>query len=111
MSETATVVPIAAAKESRIRKLSLLAYGASGVGKTTQFRYFSKYVWDKYQLKSRFICLDGGSLWECVQDYGRGIRYPPANPCHLRIQPLRGDAEDRPRRVAGEQSYKHADRG
>ena len=69
MSETATVVPIAAAKENRIRKLSLLAYGASGVGKTTQFRYFSKYVWEKYQLKSRFICLDGGSLWECVQDY------------------------------------------
>ena len=51
------------------RKLSMMNYGASGVGKTSQFRYFSRYVWDKYKLRSRFICTDGGSLWECVQDY------------------------------------------
>lgn len=51
------------------RKMSIMAYSASGVGKTSQFRYFSKYVWDKYKLRSRFICTDGGSLWECVQDY------------------------------------------
>jgi hypothetical protein len=51
------------------RKMSIMAYSASGVGKTTQFRYFAKYVHDKYGLKSRFICTDGGSLWECVSDY------------------------------------------
>ncbi len=51
------------------RKMSIMAYSASGVGKTSQFRYFSKYVFDKYKLCSRFICTDGGSLWECVQDY------------------------------------------
>jgi hypothetical protein len=51
------------------RKMSIMAYGASGVGKTTQFRYMAKYVHDTYGLRSRFICTDGGSLWECVQDY------------------------------------------
>lgn len=51
------------------RKMSIMGYGPSGVGKSTQFRYFAKYVWDKYQLRSRFICTDGGSLWECVNDY------------------------------------------
>lgn len=44
-------------------------YGASGVGKTSQFRYLAKYVHDTLGLRSRFICTDGGSLWECVQDY------------------------------------------
>lgn len=52
-----------------IRKMSVLAYGASGVGKTSQMRYFSRYVFDKYGLRSRFICTDGGSLWEVLQDY------------------------------------------
>lgn len=51
------------------RKMSVMCYGPSGVGKTTQFRYFAKYVWDKYKMRSRFICTDGGSLWECVADY------------------------------------------
>jgi hypothetical protein len=51
------------------RKMSIMAYGASGVGKSTQARYFSKYVWDTYQLRTRFICTDGGSLWESVADY------------------------------------------
>lgn len=51
------------------RKMSIMTYGASGVGKTTQFRYFSRYLFDTYGLRSRFICYDGGSLWECVQDY------------------------------------------
>ena len=51
------------------RKMSIMCYSDSGVGKTTQFRYFARYVWEKYQLRSRMICLDGGSLWECVQDY------------------------------------------
>lgn len=51
------------------RKMSVMAYGPSGAGKTTQFRYFAKYVHDVYGLRSRFICTDGGSLWECVQDY------------------------------------------
>lgn len=50
-------------------KMSILGYGASGVGKSVQTRYLAKYVWEKYQLKTRFLCLDGGSLWECVQDY------------------------------------------
>ena len=51
------------------RKMSIMCYSDLGVGKTTQFRYFAEYVHDKYKLKSRMICLDGGSLWECVQDF------------------------------------------
>src|SRR5215472_11829691 len=51
------------------RKISILCYGDSGSGKTTQFRYLSKYVWDTYKMRSRFICYDGGSLWETVADY------------------------------------------
>lgn len=51
-----------------MRKMSIMAYGPSGVGKTTQFRYLAKYVKEKFGLRSRFICTDGGSLWECVQD-------------------------------------------
>lgn len=50
------------------RKLSLMCYGASGSGKTSQMRYFAKYVHSKYGLRSRFICTDGGSLWESLQD-------------------------------------------
>lgn len=46
-----------------------MIYGASGTGKTSQMRYFSKYVWDTYKLRSRFVCTDGGSLWEVLQDY------------------------------------------
>ena len=53
----------------KMRKLSLMAYGSSGVGKTTQFRYLARYVHEKLGMRSRFICTDGGSLWECVQDY------------------------------------------
>ena len=51
------------------RKTSILCYSDSGVGKTTQFRYLAEYVWNRFQLKSRFICLDGGSLWGCVEDF------------------------------------------
>jgi hypothetical protein len=51
------------------RKMSIMCYGDTGVGKTTQFRYFAEYVHQRYGLKSRMICTDGGSLWECVQDF------------------------------------------
>jgi hypothetical protein len=52
-----------------MRKMSIMAYGASGVGKSTQARYLAKYVHDIYKLRTRFICTDGGSLWEALADY------------------------------------------
>jgi hypothetical protein len=51
------------------RKMSIMCYSELGVGKSTQFRYFAEYVHEKYGLKSRMICCDIGSLWECVQDF------------------------------------------
>lgn len=51
------------------RKTSILCYSDSGVGKTTQFRYLAEYVKERFNLRSRFICLDGGSLWSCVEDF------------------------------------------
>lgn len=52
-----------------MRKMSIMIYGPSGSGKTSQIRYLAKYVYDKLGLRTRFICTDGGSLYECVQDY------------------------------------------
>lgn len=52
-----------------MRKMSLMAYGASGVGKSTQARYLARYVHEVHGLRTRFICTDGGSLWEALADY------------------------------------------
>lgn len=51
------------------RKLSILCYGDSGSGKSTQARYLAKYTWDVLKKRTRFICTDGGSLWEALEDY------------------------------------------
>ena len=52
-----------------MQKISLMAYGPSGVGKSTQARYLARYVWDKLKKRTRFVCTDGGSLWAALEDY------------------------------------------
>src|SRR6201996_3813605 len=49
--------------------MSLMVYGPSGSGKSTQARYFAKYVYETLGKRTRFICTDGGSLWEALADY------------------------------------------
>lgn len=51
------------------RKLSLLCYGDSGVGKSTQARYFAKYVHDRFGLRTRAMILDTGSGSAHLDDY------------------------------------------
>lgn len=50
------------------RKTSILCYGKSDTGKSTQFRYLAEYIWKKHRRKSRLIALDRGSLWGPSQD-------------------------------------------
>ncbi len=50
------------------RKTSILAYGKSGTGKSTQARYIAEYVHRKTGKKTRYIALDRGSLWAPCQD-------------------------------------------
>lgn len=51
-----------------IRKLSLLCYGDSGTGKSTQMRYFALYCHQKYGLKTRALVLDTGSGTAPIDD-------------------------------------------
>ena len=44
-----------------MRKTSIMAYGDSGVGKSTQARDLAKYVKDRFNLRTRAIILDTGS--------------------------------------------------
>ena len=50
------------------RKTSILCYGKSGVGKSTQARYLAEYIWRRSKKRTRYIALDRGSLWSPVQD-------------------------------------------
>lgn len=49
-------------------KLSMLLYGQSDSGKSTQARYVAEYVWNNFKKKTRLIALDRGSLWSPCQD-------------------------------------------
>lgn len=49
-------------------KTSLLFYGRSGTGKSTQARYVAEYVHRRFGKRTRFIALDRGSLWSPVAD-------------------------------------------
>jgi hypothetical protein len=49
-------------------KISILGYGQSDCGKSTQVRYIAEYIWKKYQKRTRLIALDRGSLWAPCQD-------------------------------------------
>jgi len=51
-----------------MRKTSILGYGQSDSGKSTQARYIALYVWFKNRKKTRYIALDRGSLWNPCQD-------------------------------------------
>lgn len=51
------------------RKLSLLCYGDSGTGKSSQARYFAKYAHDKFGLRTRAMILDTGSGSAHLDDY------------------------------------------
>lgn len=49
-------------------KTSILGYGKSDTGKSTQARYLAEYVWRKFHRRTRYIALDRGSLWAPCQD-------------------------------------------
>ncbi len=50
------------------RKTSILCYGRSDTGKSTQARYIAEYLWRTQKKKTRYIALDRGSLWSPCQD-------------------------------------------
>lgn len=49
-------------------KISIMTYGASDSGKSTQARYIAEFVHRVYGKKTRLIALDRGSLWSPSQD-------------------------------------------
>lgn len=68
---------------------SILAYGRTGTGKTSQARYIAEFIWAKYKKKTRFITSDTGSLWSPVQDLvDAGIIEPLLFPTDPRFNPL-----------------------
>ena len=72
-----------------INKSSLMCYGASDSGKSTQARYIAEYVWDKYKKKTRLIALDRGSLWSPCQDLvDKGIVIPLEFPTSYEFNPM-----------------------
>lgn len=68
---------------------SILAYGRTGTGKTSQARYIAEYIWTKHRKKTRFITSDTGSLWSPVQDLvDAEIIEPLLFPTDPRFNPL-----------------------
>lgn len=70
-------------------KISLMCYGASGAGKSTQARYVAEFVYRKYGKKTRLIALDRGSLWEPSLDLvEKGIIVPIEFPTSYEFNPM-----------------------
>jgi hypothetical protein len=70
-------------------KQSILCYGASDSGKSTQARYIATYIWEKYHKKTRLIALDRGSLWAPCQDLvDSGIVIPLEFPTSFEYNPM-----------------------
>jgi energy-coupling factor transporter ATP-binding protein EcfA2 len=65
---TSQELPIRRERDVITNKFSILCYGASGSGKSTQARYVAEFVWREYKKKTRLIALDRGSLWSPCQD-------------------------------------------
>jgi len=70
-------------------KTSLLCYGASDSGKSTQARYIAEFVWERYKKKTRLIALDRGSLWApCADLVDAGIVIPLEFPTSYEFNPM-----------------------
>lgn len=58
-------------------KTSIMAYGKSDTGKSTQARYLAEYIWRKTGKKTRYIAIDRGSLWgPCADLVEQGVVVP-----------------------------------
>ena len=72
-----------------IHKLSMLLYGASDAGKSTQARYVAEYLHRTTGKKTRLIALDRGSLWAPCQDLvDEGIVIPLEFPTSFEYNPM-----------------------
>lgn len=70
-------------------KTSILCYGASDAGKSTQARYVAEFVWERFKKKTRLIALDRGSLWSPCQDLvDAGIVIPLEFPTSYEFNPM-----------------------
>jgi len=70
-------------------KTSILCYGRSGVGKSTQARYIAEYIHRTTGKKTRLIALDRGSLWAPCQDLvDEGIVIPLEFPTASEFNPM-----------------------
>ena len=71
------------------QKTSLMCYGASDAGKSTQARYIAEFVHRVYGKKTRLIALDRGSLWAPAQDLvDEGIVIPLEFPTSYEFNPM-----------------------
>lgn len=71
------------------RKTSILVYGASDSGKSTQARYVAEYIHRTTGKKTRLIALDRGSLWAPCQDLvDAGIVQPLEFPTSYEFNPM-----------------------
>ena len=70
-------------------KISIMCYGASDSGKSTQARYIAEFVHKVYGKKTRLIALDRGSLWSPSQDLvDAGIIVPLEFPTSHEFNPF-----------------------
>ena len=70
-------------------KTSLMVYGASDAGKSTQMRYVAEHVFNTTGKKTRLIALDRGSLWSPCQDLvDKGIVIPLEFPTSYEFNPM-----------------------
>lgn len=70
-------------------KISLMMYGASDSGKSTQARYIAEHVYNTTGKRTRLIALDRGSLWSpCADLVDKGIVIPLEFPTSYEFNPM-----------------------
>jgi len=70
-------------------KISIMCYGASDSGKSTQARYIAEFIHRVHGKKTRLIALDRGSLWSPSQDLvDSGIIVPLEFPTSHEFNPF-----------------------
>lgn len=70
-------------------KTSILFYGKSGVGKSTQARYIAEYVYARFGKKTRYVGLDTGSLFAPIESLiAKGIVEPLLVPTAPEFNPM-----------------------
>src|SRR5271170_7626887 len=70
-------------------KISLMVYGASDAGKSTQARYVAEHVYNTTGKRTRLIALDRGSLWSpCADLVDKGIVIPLEFPTSFEFNPM-----------------------